>query len=316
MALPAPKRARSGAAGLAAALLVLLADPAAAQILPWEVVVAEIEAGTLRPRVQRLIKQFVLYQLHLGEVGKADLVATTKEIDRILESLERGSTSHSIPAVWTAALRERIHRLEGLWGPMRRIAAASPYEYVHVMQEFVPQTSRRADPLALGYFDDMGAEIVAESESLLAAYHEECVKTGLVEICPTARTAGYAEMLIERATKEAIYVVAEIERAESRKRLRETIESYRELRRGIDQSPFFAAALAPGRGVSAQAAAELLASLRHDWDAIEREFAMLAAGDEKNFDLQRLLETQRTLVDKVERFTAAMVRYASVTYGS
>jgi hypothetical protein len=312
--VPAPTRARPGAAALAAAL-ALLAAPAAAQLLPWEVVVAEIEAGILRPRVQRLVKQFVLYQLHLGEVGKGDLVATVEEIDRILESLEKGSTSHSIPAAWTSALRERVHRLQGLWGPMRRVAAASPYEYVRIMQEFVPQTSRRADPLALGYFDDLGAQLMAGSEHLLVAYHEECVRTGLADICPTAQTAGYGEMLIERATTEAIYIVADIDQEESRGRLRKTIESYRELRRANDRSPFFAAALDPERGVSARAAAQLFASLREDWDVMEREFTILAAGDERNFDLRRLLETQRTLVEKVERFTAAMVRYASVTYG-
>ncbi len=48
---------------------------------------------------------------------------------------------------------------------------------------------------------------------------------------------------------------------------------------------------------------------------MEAEFAMLAAGDEKNFDLHRLLETQSQLVAKVDRLTAALVRYASLTYG-
>ena len=57
-------------------------------------------------------------------------------------------------------------------------------------------------------------------------------------------------------------------------------------------------------------------SLRQDWDGMQDEFTMLAAGDEANFDLRRLLETQSRLVAKVERLTAALIRYASLTYGS
>ena len=57
-------------------------------------------------------------------------------------------------------------------------------------------------------------------------------------------------------------------------------------------------------------------SLRKDWDDLSVEFRMLAAGDERNFDLRRMLEIQDRLVAKVERLTAAFVRYASRTYGS
>ena len=64
------------------------------------------------------------------------------------------------------------------------------------------------------------------------------------------------------------------------------------------------------------AAGKLLVSLREDWDAMEVQFAILSAGDEQNFDLRRLLATQTRLVEKVERLTAALVRYASLTYGS
>ena len=63
---------------LLAAVLVLATSTATAQILPWEVTVAEIETGRLRNLAQRLSKQYVLYQLHLGEVRKDDLIATAK----------------------------------------------------------------------------------------------------------------------------------------------------------------------------------------------------------------------------------------------
>jgi hypothetical protein len=297
------------------ACLVLAADRGTAQVLPWEVTVAEIEAGRLRNLAQRLSKEYLLYQLHLGEVRHFDLLRTATEIDRVLESLEEGSPSHSIPRPWTNTLREQIHAVDGHWGRIRRIARATPYELIRVSQEFIPRGGRRSDPLLLRYFDDLNLEFVVASEKLIAAYHDECLKTGL-EVCPTARTSGYAAMIIERAAKETVYIVAGIDAAQNRRRLAKTIEAYHEVRRENEESPFFAAALNPERGVSARAAGELLASLRDDWDAMQADLTILTAGDESNFDLQGLLATQTRLVEKVERLTAALVRYASLTYGS
>ena len=314
MAAPAPTGLRLRAV-LLAAVLVLATSAAPAQILPWEVTVAEIEAGRVRNLAQRLSKQYVLYQLHLGDVRKSDLLETATRIDRILESLERGNPPHSIPAPWTRAMREQINQVDGVWGPLRRIAVASPYDTIRVTRQFVPLESRRGDPLLIRYFDDLSLDLVTESEKLLAVYHAECLKTGLA-VCPAAQTSGYAAMVIERAAKEAVYVVAGINPDRNRARLKVSIETYQQVRRANDESPFFSAALNPERGVSARAAAELLASLRHDWDAMEMQFVILAAGDEQNFDLRRLLTTQARLVEKVERLTAALVRYASLTYGS
>lgn len=308
------RRTWAGAALVVAALAVT-AGSALALVLPWEVTVAEIEAGRLRNLTQRLSKQYVLYQLHLGEVRKDDLVDTATRIDRIIESLEQGSPSHSVPVPWTQALRDQLQKVDGLWGPIRKIAVASPYEYVRVSREFMPAENRRNDPLLLRYFDELSLEFVAESEKLIDVYHEECLATGL-EVCGAARTSGYAAMIIERATKEAVYIVAGIDPEKNKERLAATIEAYQEVRRANQESPFFTAALDPQRGVSAKAAGQLLQSLRGDWDSIQSEFTILAAGDEENFDLRRLLETQALLVNKVERLTAALVRFASLAYGS
>jgi hypothetical protein len=310
MAASAPTRLRATVL-LAAAFVV--AGPAPAQILPWEVTVAEIESGRLRGLASRLAKQNVLYQLRLGDVRKVDLVETASRIDRVLESLQRGSPSYSIPEPWTPELRKQLEQVDALWGPLRRIAVASAYDTVRMSSEFISPQSKRGDPLLIGYFDDLSREFVIASEQLLDTYNAECTKTGL-EVCATARTSGYATMLIERAAKEAVYVVAGIDATANRKRLKQTIAGYQELRRANQQSPFFAEALNPDRGQSAKAAGELLTSLRDDWDAMQGQFVMLAAGDEENFDL--VGSVQSRLVAKVERMTAALVRYASLTYGS
>jgi hypothetical protein len=305
----------TGAVGILAAAIAALAAPASAQILPWEITVAEIEAGRLRGLTERLAKQYVLYQLRLGEVRKLDLIETSESIDRVLRSLEEGSPSYSIPAPWTPAIRERLDKVDDAWGPLQRIATASPYDSFRVSKELVPREVRKGDPLLLSYFAGLVERLIRESESLLAEYHAECEQTGL-EVCATARGSGYAAMLIERAAKEAVCVVADIDAETNRERLEGTIEAYRVLRKENQASPFFAAALDPGRGLSAKAARELLASLRDDWDAMQEQFFILAAGDEENFDVPQMLAIHGRLVDKVERMTAALVRYASLAYGS
>jgi hypothetical protein len=313
MAASAPTPFRR--AWLVCAALLLVAGQTPAQILPWEITVAEIESGRLRGLVQRLAKQNLLYQLRLAEVTKEDLVETAARIDRVLFSLEKGSPSYSIPAPWTTALREQVAKVDGLWGPLRRIAVASAYDTFRVSREYVPADDRRGDPLLLRYFDGLALKLIEESEKLLGLYQAECLKTDL-GVCDTAQTSGYGAMLIERAAKEAVYVVAGIDAEQNNKRLNATIEAYQALRLENQQSPFFAEALDPDRGLSAQAAGELLMSLRSDWDAMQDQFAILAAGDLANFDLQRMLGIHTTLVEKVERLTAALVRYASLTYGS
>jgi len=87
-------------AGIAAALVFAPLAPttAFAQILPWEIVVAEIETGRLRSFAERLAKQHLIHQLHLGDTPRSALLETAAQIDRILESLEKGSASYSIPA--------------------------------------------------------------------------------------------------------------------------------------------------------------------------------------------------------------------------
>jgi hypothetical protein len=314
MAAWSTTRKRS-AAMLAAALLLLVPGTALSQILPWEVTVAEVEAGRLRNLAERLNKQYLLYQLRLGEVRKDDVIDTATQIDRLIEALERGTPAHSIPSAWNDALRSRIIKVDTACGPLRKIAVATPYELMRVSRQFVPAASRRGDPLLLLYFDDLTEEFVSESENLLSAYNDECEKTG-IEVCPAARNAGYAAMLIERATKEAIYIVADIDAKQNRKRLNASILEYQTMQKANDESPFFSAALQPDRGISARAAGELLQSLRVDWKGMQGELTILAAGDEENFDLRRLLAAQNRLVEKVERLTAALVRFASLTYGS
>jgi hypothetical protein len=297
-------------------LALAVARPVSGQILPWEVTVAEIEAGRLRNLAERLSKQNVLYHLRVADVAKRDLIRTANEIEQIIETLENGVAARSIPAPWTKTLVGQVSKVDSAWSPLRKIAHASPYQRMRISLDFLPRDNRRGDPLLLRYFDTLCETFITESVKLMDAYDFECRKTGLVDLCPTARSSGYAAMLIERAAKEAVYVVANIEPQENRTRLKHTIGEYLGVQRTNNTSEFFRVALNPERGVSAKAAGELLQSLREDWSVMEHQFTILSTGDEKNFDLRILLLTQTEMVNKVERLTAALVRYANLAYGS
>ena len=299
-------------------LLALMAPaPAAtaADVIGYEMSVAQIEAGRLRHLAERLAKQNTLFQLRLGSVRKEDLVRTATRIDRVIETLENGSPGYSVPPPWTRELRDRLEKVDHAWQPLRSIAVASQIDYLRRGQQYGGST--RSDPLMIRYFDGMAADLVTASEELMRAYGAECKGSSSAspELCVTASLSGMSAMLSERATKEAVYIVGGIEPKKNRAGLAETIEAYGKTRKVIAEMPFFATALSPERGESAVFARNLLLSVQSDWDDIEREFQILGAGDESNFDLDRLLQVQERMVGRIERFTAAMVRYANIAYG-
>jgi hypothetical protein len=121
-------------------------------------------------------------------------------------------------------------------------------------------------------------------------------------------------MLSEMATKEAIYIVAGIDETEHKQLLEEAIVDYERTRQAVNDSPFFEAALSKKRGQAGAFAEGLLENLRIDWDEMRKQFAILNAGDAQNFDLDALLRQHAQFVGRIERFTAAMVRYANIAY--
>lgn len=305
-----PARAALPLASLAS---LLLAGVAAAEVLPWEANVTTVEAGSLRGLAERLNKQNLLFKLRLGDVRKDDMVETARRIDAILLTLQAGDFAHSVPPPWTPGLREGLAALDRRWYPLRRIAIASVVE--SLSGDFVPGQSRSGDPLLLRHFDRLTDEFLEATEELLAAYYQECQRSGFA-VCDVSRTSGYAVMLVERIAREAISVFAGFETAQSREQLDEAVESYREVRARNDESDFFQAAVNPKRGSAGERTGEILESIRSDWAAIESELAVLGAGDVRNFDPTELLGLQEAMVRKIERLTAALVQFASITYGS
>ncbi|MEM7413692.1 MAG: type IV pili methyl-accepting chemotaxis transducer N-terminal domain-containing protein [Myxococcota bacterium] len=297
--------------------VLTLGFPAVGPVIGYEISVAEIEAGRIRHLAQRLAKQNLLFQLHLGGVRKEDLVDTAGRIDRVIDALQHGSPGYAVPAPWSAPLREQVEKVGAAWRSMRSVAVASPYDYLRTARQFAGADKGLKDPLMLRYFDGLAADLVKETEVLMGLYDQECrASEASDELCDAATLSGHAAMLSEIAVRQAVYIVAGIDGAQNRKRLASTIEVYASTRADTNASQAITGAMGEDRGESGRLAAQLLAGLRGDWDEMRKEFQILDAGDAKNFDLERLLRLQDSMVGRIERFTAAVVRYANIAYGT
>jgi hypothetical protein len=174
---------------------------------PYEIGGAQLELGRLRELTERLSKQNLLYQLHLAGQRKQDLHDTAAELDRVLELLRKGSTIYSVAAPPNPAIREQIDRVDTAWGPVRRMAVASPYDYLRRAREIMPRQQRLGDPLFLRAFDRMSRALIEQADRLMGLYDEACLKTGY-EFCELATTYGLPIMLAERMVKELVFVYA------------------------------------------------------------------------------------------------------------
>ena len=112
------------------ALALILAGPVRAAGRPYEIAGAERELGRIRELAERLSKQNLLYQLHLAGQTKQDLVDTVAELDRVVELLRKGSVTYSVAPPPNEEVRAQIDKLDEAWGPLRRMALASPYDYL------------------------------------------------------------------------------------------------------------------------------------------------------------------------------------------
>jgi hypothetical protein len=306
--------------GLGAALVVGLLSFAgspvgAAESQPYEIGVAEREAGRLRALLERLSKENLLYQLHLGAVRKQHLHETASEIDRVLEMLREGSGAYAVAPPPTASVRDQIRRVDAKWGHLRTLALASPYDYLRRSSEFLPRQSRRGDPLLVRTFDRLSLELIDEVDRLMGLYDEACVPTGY-ELCPLARFSGLPVMLAERAAKDLVFVYAEIDSEKSIEHLRETRGAFEAQHNGLRDADLLREAMAPERGSAGQFVAGLWQGIDQEWAWLGSEIDLALEGRAEEIDLQRVLKIQRRLVDDIERFVSAMDRFAASRYGT
>ena len=294
---------------------MLLPDFALAKERPYEIGGAQQELGRMRALAERLSKQNLLYQLHLADQTKQDLHDTAAEMDRILELLRTGSTTYSVAAPPNAEIREQIEQVDKAWGPVRRVALASPYDYLRRANEFVPRQNRRGDPFFVHSFDRMTQALIAEVDRLMTLYRVECLKTGY-DLCEAASNHGMPMMLTERVVKELVLVYTDPDNKSYVKRLRETREAIEAQILALEEMPISREARDPARGDSGAFVSALWGSIKEDWGRLRLAVDLAISGRTEEIDLKRVLKTQARVVATWERIIVVMVRYINAKYAA
>jgi hypothetical protein len=295
------------------ALALLLPGSVRAAERPYEIGGAQQELGHIRELSERLSKQNLFYQLHLANQSKQDLHDTAAELDRVLDLLREGSVTYSVAAPPNPAIREQIDRVDAAWGPLRRMALASPYDYLRRANEFIPRQQRLGDPLRIRAFDRLSQALIAEADRLMALYYEECVKTRY-DLCDQAATHGLPIMLTERVVKELVLVYANLDVEAQTKRLRESLEAIDAHHAAVAKLPILREVTEPSRGDAAAFISGLWGGINEDWGRIRPEIELAISGRAEQIDLKRVLKIQARLIDTWERFTVVIVRFINAKY--
>jgi len=316
MVMPRVIRQLRIALPLAFALVMLLPAVASwAQVQPFEMGIAGREAGLLRGLSQRLSKENLLYQLHLGDVRKEELLRTSAEIDRIIDLLGTGSASYAVPEPWTAEIRTQLAATEAAWAVLQPIATASPYDYLRRTRQFMPAADRRGDPLSIRYFDNLSNALSAEAGKLLTVYEVECLQTDFPN-CLAARSSGLWAMLTERMVKHAVMVFAGIDVAISRESLDADRAQLGKLLADARNLPLIQDAMAPDRGERGAFVAGLLGQIDSDWQAFGLELDLVVNDDDHDLDVDRLLLIEDRMIGEMQRLNSTITRFAIARYGS
>jgi hypothetical protein len=295
------------------ALALLFPAFALAGERPYEIGGAQQELGHMRALAERLAKQNLLYQLHLADQRKQDLIDTVGEIDRILDLIRTGSATYSIAAPPNDEIREQIERVDKAWGPVRRVAVSSPYDYLRHANEFMPRRSRLGDPFFIHSFDTMTQTFIRQIERLMALYKLECEKTDY-DLCEPASNHGLPMMLTERVMKELVYVYTDPENESYVKRLQTTRDAIDAANQEFGAMPIVREARDPARGDAAAFVSSLWSSIQEDWGRLRLAVDLAISGRSDEINLKRALETQDRIVETWERLIAVIVRFINAKY--
>ena len=313
MAQQTSTRASQARWALFLALALLLPYSVQAGERPYEIGGAQQELGRIREATERLSKQNLFYQLHLTHQEKQDLHDTSAELERSLELLREGSVAYSVAAPPNQAIRNQIDELDKAWGPVRRMALASPYDYLRRANEFMPRRYRLGDPLFVRSFDRMSQALIAEVDRLIALYQKECLKTDY-ELCELASSHGSPIMLTERVVKELVFVYTGPGDEGDRDRLRATRDAIDAHHLELVQLPIYQEATDPSRGDAAVFVTGLWSSIDEDWGRLRPEVDLAISGRAEEIDLKEVLKIQARLVETWERMNVVALRFIEAKY--
>ena len=172
---------RSTLRGAMLALVVMAAlvpQPSArGALLDYEYGGALAQLGRLRMLLERLSKQNVLYQLHLAEQSKVQIIETAHMIQQTLDLLREGRALMTVPEPPSPAIREQLRVVESAWVPLQRMALASPFDYLRRSREFIDPKDDRGDPLMILHFDGLAQKVADEANEAASLYIAECKRS-------------------------------------------------------------------------------------------------------------------------------------------
>jgi len=303
-------RARRVLAVAAASLLVTA--PAGAVLLDHEYIAAYTQLGRLRMLSERVSKQNLLYQLHLADQHKLEVLATVNAMNEALEMLRAGSPMLGVPAPPSAEIAAQLDAIALAWRPVETMATASPFDYLRRSREFVPPRNERGDPLRIAHFDRMTEALDAEVVKAVELYIAACKADGY-ERCELGRLGRLTETRAERLVKQAVFVFAGMNVEANRKRLAETRAALedvlirKEHGEGMAEArEVIREAVDTEKTPHAAQIVELRDGIRDAWRRLDREIELVDRGHAEEANLKRALSLQQLIVSDMQRLNVAI----------
>lgn len=305
---------RAVAAFLATALVLTHVSPASALLLDHEYLAAYSQLGQMRMLTQRLSKQNLLYQLHLADQHKLQLLETVGEINEALGMLRAGSPMIGVPAPPNAELRDQLEAISQAWVPLETMALASPYDYLRRSREFINPRSDRGDPLLIVHFDRMARDLDAQIIRARELYIASCKQDGYRR-CDLGNASRLQETRAERLVKEVVLVFAGMDAETNKTRMAATRAALEEVLFQTGTTPEMAdakavmsQALDPSQTPQSAQIAQLRDDIRASWRRLEREINLVEKGHAEEANLRRALSIQQLMVSDMQRLGVAIER--------
>lgn len=285
-------------------------QPVGAALLDYEYGGALAQLGRLRMLVERLSKQNLLYQLHLADQSKVQIIETARNIQQTLDLLHTGRPLMVVPEPPTPGIRKQLRVIDSAWVPLQRMALASPFDYLRRSREFIDPKDDRGDPLMILHFDDLARRVVQESERASQLYIEACQGEGW-ERCELAGVAGIPGMLVERIMKEAVLVFAGLEAEKNLERLAATRKELDAKLALTASSEVLKGATAAGRGAQGAHTAGLWGGIQNAWRRLGDELELVARGHAEERNLQQAVSVQVLLVADMQRLAVELYQFTA-----
>jgi hypothetical protein len=302
------------APGFVAIALLLLAAPAPGALLNYEYGAAQGQLGLIRVLAERMSKQNLLFQLHLADRQKLEMIATVETLDEAIASLRKGDPLAGIPIPPTPEIRTGIDELEAAWAPLRASALESPLDYLRRSREFMAPQDRRADPLLLLHFDKVAAKVIAATDAVAKLYDTQCRADGYTH-CDLVMRQGRAEMLTERMVKQAILVFTEIDPKTTPEQLAASRDAYEAMGLTEGAQRLVEKVTAAERKGQGAHMGRLLHEINESWGRLRRRVDRVIDGSAEKDDILQAVRIQELVVSDLQHFTASVTRFARIEEG-